>query len=275
MVDLLTEAFATVGLELNAAKSKIITNDNIQYSYVEIGESLVEIIDAGSHHKYLGRYLPGECTVRRRVEVDHRIQCAWYKFGQYRHVLTNRQISIQLRLKLFDAVVTPTILYGLAALPLSAVLLQELEVVQKKMLRKIVGWVRIGDESWEVTMRRMKDRVHRALLQRPIMAWTTRIGKTLWKLILRIKEAPNESWIRHSSMWAINELEDPYSDFVPYRSRGRVCLQWDSVVNHFCHSIYNESWQNLSIDVLNRCTDDFVKHFSSEWAETLPKPGVN
>ena len=140
--------------------------------------------------------------------------------------------------------VTPTILYELAALPLSAVLLQELEVVQKKMLRKIVGWVRIGDESWEVTMRRMKDRVHRALLQRPIMAWTTRIGKTLWKLILRIREAPNESWIRHSSMWAINELEDPYSDFVPYRSRGRVCLQWDSVVNHFCHSIYNESWQN-------------------------------
>ena len=73
--------------------------------------------------------------------------------------------------------------------PLSAVLLQEHEVVQKKMLRKIVGWVRIGDESWEVTMRRMKDRVHRALLQQPIMAWTTRIGKALWKFILRIEEA--------------------------------------------------------------------------------------
>ena len=76
-------------------------------------------------------------------------------------------------------------------------------------------------------------------------------------------------------MWAINELEDPYSDFVPYRSRGRICLQWDSGVNHFCHLIYNESWQNLSIDVLSKRTDDFVKHFSSEWAETLPKLGVN
>lgn len=54
MVELLTEAFATVGLELNAAKTKIITNDNIQHSYVDIGEHLVEIIDAGSHHKYLG-----------------------------------------------------------------------------------------------------------------------------------------------------------------------------------------------------------------------------
>ena len=61
------------------------------------------------------------------------------------------------------------------------------------MLRKIVGWVRIGDESWETTMRRMKARVHRALVQRPTMPWTIRIGKSLWKLILRIKEAPNES----------------------------------------------------------------------------------
>ena len=55
MVELRSEAFVSVGLELNVAKSKIITNDNIQYSYVDIGENSVEMIGVAYHHKYLGR----------------------------------------------------------------------------------------------------------------------------------------------------------------------------------------------------------------------------
>ena len=76
MVELLTEPFTTIGFELNAAKSKIITNDNFHHSYVDICENLVEIIGAGCHRNYLGKYLPGECYFRRRVETNHRIQCA-------------------------------------------------------------------------------------------------------------------------------------------------------------------------------------------------------
>ena len=118
MVELLTKAFAEVGLELNAAKSKILTNVETAYSYVDIDENFVEIIEAGSHHKYLGRYLSGESMFREQTEVNQRIQCAWYKFGTLKHTLCNRHISVNLRVKLFDAVVTPTILFGLAALPL-------------------------------------------------------------------------------------------------------------------------------------------------------------
>ena len=76
-------------------------------------------------------------------------------------------------------------------------------------------------------------------------------------------------------MWAPNELEDIYNNLIPHRNRNRTCLKWDSVVNSFCHSIHNDSWQNLSINVLNKCTDHFVKHFNSEWAESLPKRIMN
>ena len=112
---------------------------------MDIGDNLVEIIGAGCYHKYLGKHLPGECIFRRGVEVKHRIQCAWYKFGQYRHILSNQKISIRQCLNFFDVVVTPTILYGIAILPLSATLIEDIEVVQRKMLRKIVGWVRVPD----------------------------------------------------------------------------------------------------------------------------------
>ena len=124
-------------------------------------------------------------------------------------ILMNGKVSIQLRLRLFDAVVTPTILYGLAILPLSTSLLDEIEVAQRKMLRKIVGWVRVNEETWDSTMRRMKFRVNHALQQRPIMAWSERIAKQLWKMILRVKESPSESWINETSMWVVNECDDP------------------------------------------------------------------
>ena len=74
MVELLVEVFQSVGLELNAAKSKILTNAPIDYSYVDVTESFVEIIDAGSFHKYLGRYISGEFIFREKTEINHRIQ---------------------------------------------------------------------------------------------------------------------------------------------------------------------------------------------------------
>ena len=64
MVELFTEAFGGVGLELNAAKSKILTNVPTSYSCLDIDENFVEIIAAGVYHKYLGRYLAGESIFR-------------------------------------------------------------------------------------------------------------------------------------------------------------------------------------------------------------------
>ena len=189
---------------------------------MDIDENFVEIIEAGSHHKYLGRYLSGESTFREQTEVNHRIQCAWYKFGQLKNTLCNSHISIKLRLKLFDAVVTPTILFGLAVLPLGAASLGKIEAVQRKMLRKIVGWVRIQNEPWDVTMRRMKLRVERALVTYPIIWWKTRIAKYLWKSILCVQTAPDTSWIKLASNWEPNECEDTFNEY-RFWLKIRVC----------------------------------------------------
>lgn len=132
------------------------------------------------------------------MEVDHRIQCAWYKFSQHRHVLCNKNISIKLRLKLFDATVTPTILFGLAILPLSKASLKKITIVQKKMLRKIVGWIRFGEEAWDITMRRMKYRVNQTLQQYPMAWWTRRLATYLWKFAIRVRTSLHECWIVQS-----------------------------------------------------------------------------
>ena len=46
-----------------------------------------------------------------------------------------------------EAVVSPATLFGLATLPLTKVCLQKFGLAEGCMLRCIVGWVRIADES--------------------------------------------------------------------------------------------------------------------------------
>ena len=57
MVELLIEEFAKFGLELNASKTKIITNDVVDYMFVDIGGFMVAIFDSSGEHRFLGRYL--------------------------------------------------------------------------------------------------------------------------------------------------------------------------------------------------------------------------
>ena len=61
------------------------------------------------------------------------------------------------------------------------------------MLRKIVGWVRLPNELWETTMRRMTDRVTNALQQWPLKSWGERLHKARWKHMCRLKMLPNNN----------------------------------------------------------------------------------
>ena len=183
------------------------------------------------------------------------------KFGQYKRTLCNRNVGIHLRLKLFDIVVTPTLIFGLAVLPLSISSLQKIAILQRKMLRKIVGWVRVKDEPWEDTMRRMKHRVEYGLSKYRIKAWNERLAIYLWKFALRVKAAPDSSWMSQSSNWAPNLIEDASSEYVANRCRGRPNLRWDSAVDQFCHLHFNFSWQKVSIHVLSSSQDRFVQFF--------------
>ena len=110
MTELLIEEFSKIGLHLNASKTKILTTDVVDYEFLEIGGNMVEILHGNSTHRFLGRYLPGILENRGDVEVTHRIQAAWMKYGQFSRIFSNRKISVKLRLKLFDAIVSPTLL---------------------------------------------------------------------------------------------------------------------------------------------------------------------
>ena len=81
--------------------------------------------------------MPGDLLQRGYIEIAHRIQCAWFKFGTHARVLTNKRISVKLRLKLFDATISPSLLFGLSALPVHEVSAKKLDATQREMYRQI------------------------------------------------------------------------------------------------------------------------------------------
>ena len=109
MLALLIEELARVGLEVHDGKTKIITSDlHNSIDYVNVADNMIEILDCDTSHKYLGKFINATST-RSTFELQHRIKVAWHAFHKHRRWLFNRNIPIQLRLRLFSSVVTPVL----------------------------------------------------------------------------------------------------------------------------------------------------------------------
>ena len=126
---------------------------------------VIEIIGDEGETEYLGRVL--NMTNMHEAEMKSRTTRAWAKFAKHKAELTCKDIPINLRLKLFDAVVTPTMLYGAGTWAMTKDMETQLRTVQRKMLRSItstqsflkfqttedyVEWVRAATRKAEALM---------------------------------------------------------------------------------------------------------------------------
>ena len=221
MLDCLVGELASAGLSLNAKKTKVMTTipEIVADSYpllVDAGGGMAEVVKRAGEHKYLGRMFSGDLKARGKCNLDHRMKCAWLKFHQHSATLQNRNIPIHLRLRLFEAVVTPSVLYSLTTTPMTVTQLNRLDAMQRKMLRRIVGWIRIDDESWHDTGHRMKYRLARALEQHPVQNWSMKRNSRRDGLKQQIcnKSVPNLCWL--SFQWMSGDV----------RRRGRPLQRW-------------------------------------------------
>ena len=79
------------------------------------------------------------------------------------------------------------------------------------MLRKMVGWVRYDDESWENTGHRMKHRLEVALGLFPLSAWSQVREEALARLLDSAASGAAPRIVAHAISW------QPAG----YRTRGR------------------------------------------------------
>lgn len=191
-----------IGLELHPEKTKIMHN-NIGYGSLVRNANIagmdIEVLDGTAETMYLGRAL--SLTNTHEVELKHRIKKAWAKFGIYRQELTDRAIPLHLRLKLFQSVVPPTILYGCSSWVMTVARETLLRSTEMKMLRAIMGRRRLESETWVEWIQRATHQARQAMEQHHIPDWVgeQRQRRTQWAE--RVSRTTDERWTQKVLQW--------------------------------------------------------------------------
>ena len=93
---------------------------------------------------YLGSEVAGDGDPT--IPVKHRTNVAWGRYGEYRQVLTNTKLSINIRLRLYSAIVGSTMLHGSSAWIANEITRKTINGVNSKML-SLISKRSIHDEA--------------------------------------------------------------------------------------------------------------------------------
>ena len=163
MIEELLHQMKKIDLSLNDKKTKVLrcfpSDEDSSINVIEIFGELIKILDEEDSHRYLGRQLCISPSGRVNIEVNNRIRAASGAFRKHTCVLLDHNISLRLRLKMFTASIGPALLFGTSVLPMTKHHLQKFDILQRKMMRRIIGWRRIDGEDWNGTMKRTNDRL--------------------------------------------------------------------------------------------------------------------
>ena len=173
-----------------------------------------------------------DSSKRIGIELQNRMRMCWAKFHQHRRWLVNLEVPVRLRLRLFDAICSPTILFGSAVLPLNVNQRQSLDILQRKMLRLMVGWRRVPGEEWSETMTRMTLRVKNACDQHPIKSWEESFHRNRWRYASHVVQNVKMRWPLVLSQWDPSVMLD--DNVAPYRKPGRPFSRWDDSLHDYC-----------------------------------------
>ena len=154
---------------------------------------------------------------------------AWKAFAKIKQILRSRSYPLRSRLKLFEAVVTPTALYGCESWTLNVSVGDKLKVTWRRMIRQIFQIPRNGDESWVEYIKRATARVESQCAELGFHNWATmqpsRKIKFSEKVISGCRNKGSHRLLRWSP-WFRNNVA---------RNVGRPCMRWSDAVDHLLH----------------------------------------
>ena len=134
------EATEKVGFTIHPNKTKILSSESSMNldtgRYMKIGDMDIEILAKSESVKYLGQRI--SFYQQETIEIKSRIRAAWTTFRKYRQELTSKKYMLKLRLRLFDATVSPTHCYASGTWSPSREHERMIQSTQRKMLRLII-----------------------------------------------------------------------------------------------------------------------------------------
>jgi hypothetical protein len=293
MLQLLQAETGKCGLELHPEKTKIISSTNRQNrprnKYTHVGDMKIEILARTGTLKYLGRQITFNDA--QRAELSNRIRGAWAKFMEHKDELTKKTYALSDRLRLFDAVVSPAVLYGSETWTLTKEMERALRTTQRRMLRAILGQSRrriqeqterttpaeseeegaddVPEEDsrdelepWVEWIKRVTHNVENNLKRLKIRTWVEQARKRKWKFAAELYSGSGErKWTHLALEWNPQVHHDTVRP-TARRNPTRPNLRWTDELHNFVKKrlsparVWNEVCPNP--DFWIECEDQFV-----------------
>jgi hypothetical protein len=248
MMTELQTAVGKVGLHLHMGKTKILCNaKGRRQSHAKTmnldGED-VEILTSTDSTKYLGRALAFYEYHDR--EIRNRITAGWGKFTSYKTELCNRRIPFERRLKLFNAVVTPTVLYGSCCWTMTVERERSLKVARRRMLRKVVQVVRQKDdknadglEDWVTYIIRATQETEKISEENGVADWVLEQRRRKWKWAGHVARMEDRRWTNLALLWCPSGQ----------RAVGRPTKRWEDSLEQFAgEQLSGRNWISVAKD---------------------------
>ena len=221
-------------LKLNASKTKVLTTQAQPPSTLTTPAGLeFEVLEHSKSHKWFGCLLSMVNMGNRQQDMNYRLQNASRAFQANRWILCDKNVSIALRLKFFDAMVTSLVCFAAGHRKLYVGELRQLDVHCRKLLRRMVGppadvnW----NAPWHEILHEWHIRIEQQLECNGFKLWSRRYLAESWKFANYVALLPEDRWIRRVLAWH------------PKQGRlGRAFMTWDSPFRHFARWQHLENW---------------------------------
>lgn len=226
-----------VGLQMHKGKTKFMTNFETSEG-IKIESQQIEKVNS---YQYLGQTLKMEDTTKE--EVVRRIKGGWRCFNKYKELLTDKEIPLSLRRRIYDQCILTTMTYGAETWATTKEIEQKLRTTQRAMERRMLNLT-------------LRDRVRHSDIRQ----------KTKVKdVILKIKEM-KWKWAGHLSRTQDNRWTKKLTEWQPRngkRRRGRQKRRWRDEISTYTNTA---SWSRVAAD--RREWNLLGEGFIQQWMDT-------
>ena len=159
----------------------------------------MEVLPASGHTEYLGRLLG--FSAFHDTEIDHRINKAWAKFHMLKSELCCQYYPLRERLRLFNAVITPSVLYGSSTWTMTASRERRLKSAQRRTLRMGCKTGRKPEETWVEWVRRATHYADAASQDHNVECWVVAQRRRKYKWAGHVARMSDDRWTFRALCW--------------------------------------------------------------------------
>ena len=254
MVRSLILCLRQVGLILNASKTKLMTTQAQPPNRVWLHEeTYIDIVRDGSTHKWLGCQL--SMSGDQTSDVEFHLHAAARAFWANKWILCDKHVPLALRVKFFEAVVTPVACFGAGHRKVRQHHLRKLDSEWRRLLRIMVGPPSGLDWSlpWHEVLHEWNQHVQQMTQTLNLQSWSYKCIHGYWNFAHHVAKLPANRWVKRAMSWSPNGVRVP--------GRPRDC--WYTQLEAFARFNGNTCWTEYVtnfFDIARGAFIDFVQH---------------